>query len=40
MGRPIARNLLQAGFPLIVFDVATKPVEELVSAGVTRGASV
>ncbi len=40
MGRPIARNLLQAGFPLIVFDVATKPVEELASAGASRGASV
>jgi 2-hydroxy-3-oxopropionate reductase len=37
MGRPMALNLLKAGFPLIVQSRSPGPVEELVAAG-ARGA--
>jgi 2-hydroxy-3-oxopropionate reductase len=33
MGRPMAKNLLKAGFPLIVHSRSRGPVEELVQAG-------
>ncbi len=33
MGKPMAKNLLNAGHSLVVFDVNTSPVEELVQAG-------
>jgi 2-hydroxy-3-oxopropionate reductase len=38
MGKPIARNLLKAGFPLIVHNRSRPPVEELVAEG-AEGAS-
>ena len=33
MGRPMAKNLLKAGFPLLVFDLNPAAVEDLVKAG-------
>ena len=33
MGKPMARNLLQAGYPLAVHDVNRSPVSELVKEG-------
>jgi 2-hydroxy-3-oxopropionate reductase len=33
MGKPMARNLLQAGYPLAVHDVIRSPVEELIKEG-------
>lgn len=37
MGRPMARNLLEAGFELIVHSRSAAPVDELVAAGAERG---
>lgn len=39
MGRPMARNLLRAGYPLVVYDLNPAPVEELCAAGAVRGSS-
>jgi 2-hydroxy-3-oxopropionate reductase len=39
MGRPMARNLLSAGYPLTVHDVNRAAVEELVMQGATAGTS-
>jgi 2-hydroxy-3-oxopropionate reductase len=39
MGRPMARNLLAAGYRLVVFDVLPAAVEELVAAGAAAGRS-
>jgi len=36
MGRPMARNLLAAGFDLTVHSRGPRPVDELVAAGATR----
>ncbi len=33
MGRPMAKNLLKAGYPLVVHNRSRKPVDELASAG-------
>jgi len=33
MGKPMARNLLQAGYPLVVHDRSREPVEELAAEG-------
>jgi 2-hydroxy-3-oxopropionate reductase len=38
MGRPMARNLLAAGFELVVHSRSAPPVDELVAEGATRGA--
>jgi 2-hydroxy-3-oxopropionate reductase len=37
MGKPMARNLLAAGFPLTVHSRSPAPVDELVGAGASRG---
>jgi 2-hydroxy-3-oxopropionate reductase len=37
MGKPMAGNLLAAGFPLTVHSRSPGPVDELVDAGATRG---
>ncbi len=37
MGRPMAKNLLAAGFPLTVHSRSPDPVDELVSLGAARG---
>ena len=39
MGKPMAKNLLKAGYSLVVYDVAAAPVAELVAAGATAGTS-
>ena len=39
MGKPMAKNLLKAGYELVVYDILAPPVEELVKAGATAGTS-
>jgi 2-hydroxy-3-oxopropionate reductase len=39
MGRPMAKNLLKAGFPLVVHSRSQGPVDDLVAAGAARGSS-
>jgi putative dehydrogenase len=39
MGYPMARNLLQAGFPCTIYDVNPLPVEALVAEGATAASS-
>jgi 2-hydroxy-3-oxopropionate reductase len=39
MGRPMARHLLNRGFPLVVHSRSPGPVDELVAAGATRAGS-
>jgi len=39
MGRPMARNLLKAGFPLVVHSRSQGPVEDLVAAGAVAASS-
>lgn len=39
MGKPMARNLRAAGFPVVVHSRSRPPVDELVAAGATDGGS-
>ena len=39
MGKPMAKNLIKAGYSLVVHDVLAAPVAELVGAGATAGTS-
>ncbi len=39
MGKPMAKNLIKAGFPLVVFSRSKRPVEELVKEGAVSGDS-
>jgi len=39
MGKPMSRNLLKAGYQLIVYDIAEEPILELVAIGAVRGES-
>lgn len=39
MGRPMAKNLLKAGFPLVVHSRSQGPVDDLVGVGARRGSS-
>jgi 2-hydroxy-3-oxopropionate reductase len=39
MGKPMAQNLLKAGYELVVFDVVPERMEELVKAGARRSSS-
>ena len=39
MGRPMARNLLKAGYSLVVHSRSRGPVDELVAAGAKAGTS-
>src|SRR5262245_4191568 len=39
MGRPMAKNLLKAGYPLVVHSRSRGPVEELVGAGAVAAES-
>ncbi len=39
MGRPMARNLLKAGYPLVVHNRSRKAVEDLAAAGATAATS-
>lgn len=38
-GKPLARNIVEAGHALSVFDVRAEPMDELVAAGARRAAS-
>jgi 2-hydroxy-3-oxopropionate reductase len=33
MGKPMAKNLIKAGYRLVVYDISPEPVEELVATG-------
>ena len=39
MGKPIARNLMKAGYPLVVHNRSQAPVEELMKEGAERADS-
>jgi 2-hydroxy-3-oxopropionate reductase len=39
MGKPMAKNLLGAGYPVKVYDIAVEPVQELVAGGALEGKS-
>jgi len=39
MGKPMARNLLKAGYPLTVYDIVPDKAEEVVKAGAKAGSS-
>ena len=39
MGKPMAKNLLKAGYRLVVYDILDAPVKELVEAGARAGSS-
>ncbi len=39
MGKPMAKNLLKAGYQLVVYDVVPGPVKELASAGAEAATS-
>jgi 2-hydroxy-3-oxopropionate reductase len=39
MGRPMARNLLDAGYPLVVYDLSRQRVEPLLQVGASDGQS-
>src|SRR6185503_14529099 len=39
MGRPMAKNLLKAGYPLVVHSRSPGPVQELVGAGAKAAGS-
>ena len=39
MGRPMARNLIARGYPLVVHSRSQGPVDELVAAGAARATS-
>ena len=39
MGKPMAKNLLNAGFELVVYDINPDPMNELVSSGAEAGES-
>ena len=39
MGKPMAKNLMKAGYSLTVYDIVGEPVEELVTEGAARGSS-
>jgi 2-hydroxy-3-oxopropionate reductase len=30
MGKPMAKNLIDAGYPLVVYDINSKAIEEMV----------
>lgn len=39
MGKPMAKNLLKAGYSLKVYDIVPEPVKEVVAAGAQEGTS-
>ena len=39
MGKPMSLNLLKAGHELVVYDIAAKPLQEVVDAGAAKGKS-
>ena len=39
MGKPMSKNLLKAGYPLVVYDIVAAAVDEAVKAGAEKGTS-
>lgn len=39
MGKPMAKNLLKAGYPMVAYDVRPEPLAEVVAAGAAAGHS-
>ncbi len=39
MGKPMSRNLIQAGHELVVYDIVESAVDEIAAAGASRGES-
>ena len=39
MGKPMAKNLLKAGYELVVYDIVAAPLEEVVKAGAKAASS-
>jgi 2-hydroxy-3-oxopropionate reductase len=39
MGKPMSKNLIKAGYSLVVYDICVEPVEELVQAGAEKAGS-
>ncbi len=39
MGKPMARNLMKAGYKLVVYNRSTAPVAELTAEGATTAGS-
>jgi len=39
MGKPMSKNLLKAGYPLVVYDIVSAAVDEVAQAGAEKGAS-
>ncbi len=39
MGKPMAKNLIKAGYDLVVYDIDTAPVKEVIEAGAKEGKS-
>jgi len=39
MGKPMSRNLLKAGYPLVVYDIVAAAVDQVVQAGAEKGVS-
>jgi len=40
MGRPMSKRLLEAGYPLVVYDIVAESVKQIVAAGAKAGSSV
>lgn len=39
MGKPMSKNLLKAGYPLVVYDITAAALDEVVKAGAEKGTS-
>ncbi|MBC7320261.1 NAD(P)-binding domain-containing protein, partial [bacterium] len=39
MGKPMAKNLIRAGYNLVVYDINKDPIKELVKLGAEEGTS-
>ena len=39
MGKPMAQNLIKAGYPLVVYDIVQERVDQVVATGATAATS-
>jgi 2-hydroxy-3-oxopropionate reductase len=39
MGKPMAKNLLKAGYPVVAYDIVPEAVKDLIDAGAEKGES-
>jgi 2-hydroxy-3-oxopropionate reductase len=39
MGKPMAQNLIKAGYPLVIYDIVQEKVDQVVATGATAAAS-